>query len=130
MERLKNWVASYPGFAGMPITLDALPGRPGCMGLFCRGEEILNRQADILGTWRCRKRLNLVLALYCAKDPEGDCYSPQLLLDFGRWVSASQAPLLGQDQQVRAQQGQLKQADAEGLGRYEIKIILEFTEVT
>lgn len=130
MEELRNWVASYPGFAGMPITLDALPGRPGCMGLFCRGEEVLDRQADILGGLRCRKRLTLVLALHWAKDPESDCLTSQLLLDFGRWAGASQAPVLGLEQTVSAQQGQLKQADAQGLGRYEIRIIFEFTEVT
>ena len=130
MEQLKNWAASYPGFAGMALTLDALPGRPGCIGLFCRGEEVLRRQEDITGGIRCRKRLTLTLALCCRKDPEGDCHTPQLLLDFGRWAASAQAPVLGQDQTVRAEKGGLKHAGAGGVGRYELRIIFEFTEVT
>lgn len=129
MEQLKNWVAAFPGFAGMTVTVDAQPGIPGSVGLFCRGQKTLWQREDLLGRVRRRRRLTLEVTLACSKDPQGDCLTAALLLELARWAEGS-APILGQEQTLRADKGSLHHAAAGGVGVYALELIFEFTEVT
>ena len=124
IEALYNWIASFPGFSGICFQVDALAGTCGAGGIFCRGEELLHRQEDILGGTVSRRRLTALVRLRLAADP--DSPMPQCLLDFSRWVHTA-PPVFGQEQTVKAEKGRLYAADHTGVRTYEIQVVLEFT---
>ena len=120
INTVKTWLSAYPGLEG--LTLEALAPLPGSAGLFCRGEEVVRRMGDILGTERLRKRLGFTLAVHTVSDS-----MPQQLLELAQRAKES-APILGQDQALTLEKGALTRCDAEGTARYELHITFEFTQ--
>lgn len=122
IEQLRDWIATYPGFAGRQFTLDRLEAGPWAAGIFCKGQRILARQADILGGATVRRVLTLELLLRSTQDQP----LTESLQDFARWAERS-APVLGQRQTLRAEQGKLHQDADTGITTYEIRLELEFS---
>ena len=128
IEKIKNCIAAFPGFAGFVFTAEALAPQPGSAALVCKGREILSRRQDILGAQTCRVRMHFVLMLHGAKDPLADDPAlAQALLEFSRWLPGN-APTLGANQTVSAEKGRLAAASGAGIARYETQVVFEFDE--
>ena len=124
IEKIKTWVSGFPGFG--EVAVDALGPGEG-VGLFPQGEQTVGRKADILGTQRLRRRFTVLLRLHRRRDPQsGDDDTQQLLERFARWAAGGW-PLLGEDQTVRTENGRLQTMAKEGLAKYELKLIFEYT---
>lgn len=122
INQLSQWVASFPGFAGREFTVDALKSGESAAAVFCEGQQVLSRQEDILGAAVSRRRLTLTVRLRSREQSQ----MSQTLLDFVRWAEQT-APVLGQQQTVKAEQGRLRHAHGTGITTYEIRVILEFS---
>ena len=105
---ITNWL----GFA-----VDCLGPREG-WAVFPQGEKVLQRQQDILGGQRLRKRLTFLIRCNCA--------SPTAMESFAQWAQQT-APQLGQMQTLRLEDAHLAAKHKDGPGRYEAKLIFEFT---
>ena len=123
--KLRDWITSYPGFAGREFTEDMLLSGADAAGIFFKGEQVISRRTDILGGIYCRRRVNLSLLLRSREKRQ----MSQCLADFVRWAERT-APVLGQQQTVRAEQAKLRHAAGTGITTYEIQVALEFTEIT
>ena len=124
IEEIQNWIASFPGL-GVPV-VDALGPGEGA-ALFPKGEQVVARSRDILGRERLRRRLTLLLCLHRRRDPQaGDGGVQPMLAEFTRWVGSGW-PVLGEEQTVRAEDARLTALPKEGMARYEVKLIFEFT---
>ena len=88
---------------------------------FPQGERILARKSDILGGEKQRKRLTVLVRC--------NSYEPAAskIEDFARWAEET-APLLGEAQVFRVEDARLTAKGKDGPGRYEAKLIFEFTE--
>lgn len=89
--------------------------------VFPQGERILARKTDILGGEKQRKRLTVLVRC--------NSYEPAAskIEEFARWAQAS-APVLGEEQVLRVEDARLTAKGKDGPGRYEAKLIFEFTE--
>lgn len=89
--------------------------------VFPQGERMLARKTDILGGQMLRKRLTVLV--YC------NSYEPAAskMEAFARWAESS-APVLGEEQVFRVEDARLTAKGKDGPGRYEAKLIFEFTE--
>ena len=124
IDKIKTWVATFPGFGEAQV--DALGPGEG-VGLFPQGEQTIGRKADILGGAALRRRFTMLLRLHRRRDPQSGDQSTQLLLEhFARWAEKGW-PVLGDDQTVRTEHGHLQTMAKEGLARYELKLIFEYT---
>lgn len=122
INQLRDWIASYPGFAGRQFSVDALGSGPEAAAVYCKGEQVLSRQEDILGGAALRRRLTLTVLVRGREQSQ----LPQALAGFVRWAEHG-APVLGEQQTVRAEQGKLRHAAGTGITTYEIRVELEFS---
>lgn len=128
IEKIRNCIAAYPPFRDFVFTAEALGPGPGQAALICKGREVISRKQDILGSETRRVRLHFVLLLNTAKDPLADAPAlAQTLLEFGAWLP-EHAPILGEDQTVRAEKGRLAAASDTGIARYETQVVFELNE--
>lgn len=118
-EEILSWVRAYPGFAG--VAWESLEAQPGSMGLFSRGLEVVSTARDILGQEHRRLRLGLLLAVHTTEDTMS-----QTLADFAQWAVQT-APILGENQVVKGEKGNMTRKNAHGTARYELALTLEFT---
>jgi len=88
--------------------------------VFPQGERVLKRYPDILGGEKLRRRLSFLVRRNSALPAAG------ALEEFARWAQAN-APILGEGQTVRVEDARLAAKGKDGLGRYECKLIFEFT---
>ena len=88
--------------------------------VFPQGERVLKRMPDILGGEKQRRRLSFRLCGNCASPASGE------LEAFARRAEQT-APTLGESQTVRLEDARLTAKSKDGLGRYEAKLIFEFT---
>ena len=125
MEEVKNWLESFPGWGQAQLHLDMLPAQPGSIGLFPKGDTLLEMKKDLLGNVRCRyaRQFQLLVA-------DTDCPRLQRFQD---WVAQQSflglAPAFGQEQVVRAEKAQLKERAAAGSAVYAVTITAEFTKM-
>ena len=127
IKTIQNWIESWEGFRGLAFPVDALGPGAACGGLFPQGEQVLRRMEDIRGHLRLRKRLTFHLMLTEALDPLGDGVSPhQLLMEFAAWAHG-QVPALGEDTRLVTEGPVPTTKGPEGLARYRLKLVFEFT---
>ena len=124
--KIRDFIASWEGFGGIPFPVDLLGPLPGCGAVMPRGEEILRRQEDIRGRVALRKRLTVHVLLAPALQQDG--WQPhQLLLDFGSWA-LGHVPQLGADTRLVLRGPELVSRGDDDLGRYRMELAFEFTE--
>lgn len=122
IKEIRDFVASWPGFAGIPFPVDVLGPMPGCGAVMPRGEEILQTLEDIRGGVAFRKRLTADVLLAQGLDPMADGWEPhERLLEFARWCQQ-------QDKRITAKGPFLQSRGDDGVARYRLELRFEFTE--
>lgn len=111
IETITNWLAGFQ--------LDALGPGEG-WAVFPQGQRVLKRYPDILGGERLRKRLTFLIRRNSLSPEAGE------MEKFTLWAEGS-APRLGENQTVRVEDARLAAKNKDGMGRYEAKLIIEFT---
>lgn len=132
LEKLRNWLQTFPGWDSEVCFADFTEGTPGNSGLFPQGMEEVSRREDVLGNLylRCRYRFRLLRVADKSEDKNA-----QWLMDFANWVQAQSAaglaPHFGDEpdkETMRAEKGKLSQVRQTGASTYEVLLTAEFTK--
>lgn len=124
LEMLRQWICTYPNWGDAPLSVDVTPPKPGTCGLFPVGETEVSRQENVLGQLKCRYRRDVILRRVAIRGEQAAGW----LLDFGRWLRSQTPPALGDETCIKAEKGRLLTSVVTGIGTYEIKISIEYTE--
>ena len=139
LERLRDWLASYPGYNILDnMLVDYINEIPGAASLMPAGLTEISRTEDILGNVTVRNQYNFGLYLALEKSPGDDiasAYNAGWVLDFQRWVQAQSvahaAPTFGNIDQrgetIKAQNGALLDTGKEGVAVYVVQLSAEFS---
>lgn len=139
LERLRTWLASYPGYNILDnMLVDYINEIPGAASLMPAGLTEISRTEDILGNVTVRNQYNFGLYLALEKSPGDDiasAYNAGWVLDFQRWVQAQSvtraAPTFGNIDQrretIKAQNGALLDTGKEGVAVYVVQLSAEFS---
>ena len=139
LERLRAWLASYPGYDILDnMLVDYIDEIPGAASLMPAGLTEISRTEDILGNVTVRNQYNFGLYLALEKSPGDDiasAYNAGWVLDFQRWVQAQSvahaAPTFGNIDQrgetIKAQNGALLDTGKEGVAVYVVQLSAEFS---
>lgn len=122
INQIRNWVASFPGFAGREFAIDALGSGADAAAVYPKGEQVVFRHPDILGGMAVRRKLTFHILL---RSRENSAMAA-VIADFVRWAEHG-APALGEQQTVSAEQGKLRHNTGTGITTYEIRVEVEFT---
>ena len=131
LETLERWLRAFPLWGQEEIRTDALPLRPGSVGLFPQGVEVLEEKTDLLGnvSIRCRQKFELQKVVCPGEDPA------RWLLQLQQWMleqsALGLAPRFGDvpaAEQIRAEKGRLKEITAAGTAVYTVTITAEFVK--
>lgn len=139
LERLRVWLATYPGYDILDnMLVDYINEIPGAASLMPAGLTEISRTEDILGNVTVRNQYNFGLYLALEKSPGDDiasAYNAGWVLDFQRWVQAQSvtraAPTFGNIDQrretIKAQNGALLDTGKEGVAVYVVQLSAEFS---
>lgn len=139
LERLKNWIATYPGYDILgSFQVDYTDRIPSNGGIFPSGLVEISRTEDILGNTTVQNQYNFGLYYVFLKDP-GDDAGAQInadwIMDFQMWVQEQSvrrlAPTFGDEprtEKIQAQNGVLYAADEEGTATYMVQLSVNFTK--
>lgn len=132
LEKLREFLLSYPGWGDYMLALNDTDGKPGSAGLFPVGMEEVSRQTDVQGNTLVCNRLHFLLHRI-TPDRQDDMEAAAWLLDFQKWVqqqsACCQAPQLGclpQKERICAYDGKLLRRDAQGAAVYQLQLWVEF----
>lgn len=125
LEALKNWIMTFPRWGNAPLTVDITGAEPGDCALFPVGMEQASIRQDVLGQTVRRLRQQFLLRRSAVRGQDAAGW----LLEFQRWVAenAHLAPRFGAQQLLRAEKGRLVTAAQTGLGLYEVRLTVEYT---
>ena len=134
LEKIINWLQTFPHWGGTELSVDYVKTVPGCAGLYPQGVEEVSRHSDVLGNVTVENRLRFMLYRVSA----GQCDSTDAaiwLLQLQNWIqsqsTAGMAPRLGDDparERIRAEQGKLRNASQSGTGKYAVTITAEYVK--
>lgn len=131
LEKLKQWLETWSGWQGA-LQVDYTQEAPVACGLFPLGVEERFRRRDVTGTVTVGCRCRFLLCRVCPGQAAGQA-NAQWLLELQSWVreqsSLGLAPVFGDDpeqEQLRAEQGRLKDADQTGTGVYTVQLTAEY----
>lgn len=139
LDTIRAWIATYPGYDILnTFRVDYTDKIPANGGIFPSGMVEISRKTDILGDTTVKNQYNFGLYYVFAKDP-GDDVGAQInadwVMDFQRWVQEESvlgiAPTFGDDPKmevIRAQNGELYDADEEGTATYMVQLSVQFTK--
>lgn len=125
LEKIINWLKTYPLWGEGGICVDHLDPEPGSAGLYQKGLQEKKRTEDVQGNviTHCRYRF---LLRRMAQDKE------QWLPDFQQWVQDQCAqrliPHLGDEpvrERIQAVDGKLVEASQPGTGVYEVALVVD-----
>lgn len=139
LEKIKEWVATYPGFDilgnfQVDYVDQALPGNA---GIAPSGLVEVERRTDIVGNVTVTDQYNF--GIYCVfekadGDSEGAAVNADWVMGFQTWVQAQSAvglaPVFGDvpnTERVTAQNGVLYET-GEGAGTYMVQLSVLFTK--
>ena len=136
LDKIKQWLATYPGWEELNLSVDWTSKVPGNSGLFPDGLVEQKRTSDILGNVTVWNQYNFGLFYVFTKapgDPEGAEVNAEWVMDFQNWVQAQSArhlaPTFGDEpntERITAQNGTLYNADAEGTAVYMVQLSASF----
>lgn len=137
LERIRKWVASYPGAERMrELKVDYFSQNPDNGSLDPSGVVEVSRTEDILGNVTVENQYNFALYFMFLKDPgddQGATDNATWLMDFQRWVQEQSiwklVPTFGDEpaqETVKAQNGALYAADEEGSAIYTVQLSINF----
>lgn len=138
LERLRNWLMTYPGAKVLEdMQIDYTDQVPGKFGIFPAGLQEISRTEFVDGDIIVNNQYNFALYTVFSKAPGDDIgamINADWVMDFQRWVQKESvlgtAPKFGnvdQDEEtMKAQNGALYEADAEGLAMYMVQLNASF----
>lgn len=138
LERLKAWITTYDGADLLSkLRVDYTGNLPGEFGVFPGGLLETGRMEYIDGDVTVYNQYNFALYIVFAKEPgdeAGALVNADWVMDFQRWVqrqsATGKAPKFGNvdrdEEVIRAQNGALYDADAEGLAMYMVQLTASF----
>lgn len=140
IQKVRDWLATYPGYDILGhFGVDYTDQVPNNGGIYPSGLVEISRSEDLLGNVTVRNQYNFGLYYVLSKSP-GDDVGAQInadwLMGFQQWVQEQsirkRAPTFGnieQDEEtLKAQNGVLYDADAEGIAVYMVTLSVEFTQ--
>ena len=125
LQQLIGWLSGCPLWEGQPRVDNTAPTCDSC-GIFPMGQKLIWEKEDVLGNLHRRWQENFLIRRVAPRGVD----AAQWLADFSAWVEQNRrsVPRLGDCQQVRTQQGRLKNSYGENQGLYEITLTLEYTK--
>lgn len=96
LQKMQQWLQTYPGFARLPISIDFTHATPVGLGLYSRGREQKAGKEDILGRKEFRCKFLFLLQMQQFGQAAGDAVAA-----FQSWVEQQSAlgatPKFGDD---------------------------------
>ena len=137
LERIRKWVASYPGAERMrDLKVDYFSQNPDNGSIDPSGVVEVSRSEDIIGNVTVENQYNFAMYFVFLKDPgddQGATDNATWLMDFQRWVQEQSirrlVPTFGDEpaqETVKAQNGALYAADEEGSAIYTVQLSVKF----
>lgn len=139
LERLREWISTYPGMDKLrSVWIDYYEANPDNGSIAPAGLVEISRTEDILGNIKVENQYNFGLYYMLAKaagDDEGAATNAEWIMDFQLWVQDQSirrlAPTFGDEpktERIQAQNGALFSADAEGTAVYIVQLSVNFTK--
>lgn len=134
LEKMVQWLQSYPEWGEMPLSIDYTDTEPVCAGLYPKGVEEVQRREDVLGnvTVHCRQSFQLQRL---TSGQESSPEDAQWLMEFQNWVRQQSAqglaPQFGDEpgeERLRAEKGMLKAASQTATGTYVVTLTAEYVK--
>ena len=130
LEQIKDWLVTFPQWGEQVLHIDTTAAGPDNCGLFPLGQEILETKQDVLGNISQKLRNSFLLRRIASRQESAAVW----LLGFQDWVRqqslAGLAPRFGEHCRIRAEKGRLISATQTGTATYEVKIVIEFWQMT
>lgn len=140
LKRIKEWIRTYPNHSIInDFQVDYTDRIPNNGGIFPSGLVEISRRRDILGNITVSNQLNFGLYYVFEKsssDDVGATYNADWIMDFQRWIqeqsAAGAAPAFGDEprtESIKAQNGELYGAEAEGTAMYMVQLSVNYTKI-
>lgn len=137
LERVREWVSSYPGANRVgQLLIDYAAPNPDNGSIDPTGMVEISRREDILGNITVENQYNFSLYFVFCKSPSDDIgasKNAEWLMDFQRWVReqslCKKAPTFGDDshsETASAQNGSIYAAEEEGTAVYMVQLSFNF----
>ena len=137
LERVREWVSSYPGANRVgQLLIDYAAPNPDNGSIDPTGMVEISRREDILGNITVENQYNFSLYFVFCKSPGDDIgasKNAEWLMDFQRWVReqslCKKAPTFGDDphsETASAQNGSIYAAEEEGTAVYMVQLSFNF----
>ena len=139
LEKIQDWIKTFPQYDALTtFSVDYTSAEPTNGGLMPAGLVEVSRTTDIVGNVTVSNQYNFTLYFVFLKSPGDETTAEenaQWLMDFQDWVQAQsatgEAPLFGDDarqETMKAQNGMLLEADAEGTAVYSVNLSANFVK--
>ena len=140
LERIRKWVASYPGAERMrDLKVDYFSQNPDNGSIDPSGVQINSITENIWGTRTVDMQYNFGVYFVLAKDPGDEdtaVDNAAWVMDFQRWVNVQSilhlAPTFGdvpRTESIKAQNGSVTAADGEGVAIYMVQLSVNFIKI-
>ena len=137
LETIRDWIKTFPRFDALTnFSVDYTSAEPTNGGLMPSGLVEVSKKTDIFGNVTVTNQYNFTLYFVFFKAPGDDSgaeENAQWLMDFQDWVQTQSAigaaPHFGDDarqEAIKAQNGMLLEADAEGTAVYSVNLSVQF----
>lgn len=131
IETIKNWIATYPGHNILSeFSVDYTDQIPANGGIFPAGMMEVSRRRYVNGDCMVENQYNFGLYYVFEKSPGDDAGAEgnaDWIMDFQQWVQDTVPPKFGdRTLSVKAQNGSLYEADAEGTATYMVQLSVNF----
>lgn len=137
LEKVKNWIATFPGYSDLEgFEVDYTDQIPSNGGMFPAGTSEVRRTKDILGNVTVEKQLNFAIYYVFTKAPGDDAgatVNQEWIAEFQDWVEeqsvTGQAPVFGDiplRERIVASNGILYDASEEGIGVYTVNLQITY----
>lgn len=132
LQKMQQWLQTYPGWEGRPIAIDFTYATPVGLGLYSRGREEESSREDILGRkeFRCRFRFLLQLNQF------GRNGAGEQVTAFQEWVAQQSAlgltPRFGdapEQEKMTSRLQQVKKSPNAGTELLAVELTAEFIKI-
>lgn len=138
LEKMRKWIETFPRItAALELQVDYYAAKPENSSIAPSGLQEISRKADILGNIIVENQYNFALYFAFPKSPGDDAgatENAEWLLDFQQWVQEQSirrlAPTFGDEpktETIKAQNGEIINADPDGIGLYTVILSINFT---
>lgn len=139
LKRILEWLNTFPGIDRVNgLRVDYYSPQPDNGSIDPSGVQIISTTEDILGNKSVVQQYNFGVYYVLTKDPGDDAGATDnadWVLEFQEWVNEQSlrrlAPIFGDNpamERIKAQNGSVTQASAEGVAIYMVQLSVNFTK--